>query len=115
MVIGKGMGALIAGNVEAVHQRILDEAEGVETNDTYDPLMASCWRLMGTAIQDGGLDLMCEKSGTSQGGQCCPLCEVEAVGVRVEGKPGLATVWLEGCTDSVLVYCREQGLLAKPQ
>lgn len=113
MVVGKGMGGLIAKDSEAVRDRILSEFDHMDSLATYDPLMASYWMLMCMALQNGGLYLMGEKPG--DGGEYCPLCEVEAAGVRVEGKAGLAVDWMEGCTDSVLVYCRDNGLLSKPQ
>ncbi len=112
-VIGKGMGDLIAPDNKAIMARAIEELEGTATPATYDPLQASYWMLMGMALQTGGLYLMGDKPG--DGGEYCPLCEVESAGVRLEGEAGLAVEWINGCTDSVLVYCREQGLLAKPQ
>ncbi len=113
-IIGKGMGALIAENGRAAAERMVEELEGVATPATYDPLMASYWMIMGMAIKHGGLYLMGTKPGDGDG-EYCPLCEVEEAGLRIESKAGLADEWMEGCTDSVLVYCREQGLLGKPQ
>lgn len=122
LVVGKGMGTLIAADAEMAHRQMVEEVEaavaGAEFHQdnlsTYDPLVASYWTLMWMAIKSGGLYLMEKKPGDGEG-EYCPLCEVEAAGVRVEGKAGLATEWMEGCTDSVLVYCRDNGLLAKPQ
>jgi len=114
MVIGKGMGALISKDGAAAADRLVEELEGVATPATYDPLMASYWMIMGMAIKNGGLYLMGTKQGDGDG-EYCPLCEVEEAGLRVESKSGLADEWLEGCTDAVLVYCREQNLLSKPQ
>ncbi len=114
MVIGKGMGALIAKDGTAVAERVMEELEGVATPATYDPLMAAQWMLTGMALKNGGMYLMGQKPGDGDG-EYCPLCEVESAGIKLEGKEGLASEWMEGCTDSVLIYCRENGLLSRPQ
>ena len=111
MIVDKGMGGLITVDAEAAHTQILEEIEGTASVATYDPLMAANWMLMGMAVKHGGLYLMYGKPG--DGGEYCPLCEVEAAGVRFEDKAGLSVEWLEGCTDTILEYCRGQRLLPK--
>lgn len=114
-VIDKGMGALISYDGVAAHERMAAEMEGTATNATYDPLLAACWMLMGMALERGGFYLLGSKPGDSSDGEYCPLCEVEAAGVKLDGKAGAAEEWLEGSTDCVLIYCRENNLLARPQ
>ena len=115
MIIDKGMGGLIAMNAKDAHQRILDEVEGNVFPATYDPLMAADWMLAGMAVKCCGLYLMYQKPGDTGSGEYCPLCEVEDAGVKFEGKSGFAAEWLEGCTDLVLSYCRENHLLPRLQ
>ncbi len=113
MVISKGMGELIAKSGEELKARVVEELEGTATSATYDPLMAAYWSILGKALELGGIYLMFDKPG--DGCEYCPLCEVEIQGVKVENKVGLAAEWMEGCTDAILVHCREQGLLPRLQ
>jgi hypothetical protein len=113
MVISKGMGTLIAKSGEDVAARVQEELEGTATNATYDPLMSAYWGITNRALEMGGLYLMGRKPG--DGEEYCPLCEVEEQGIRFESKPGAALAWMEGCTDSILVYCRENNLLPRAQ
>ena len=111
-VISKGMGGLIADDDGNVVERARAELAIAAPVATYDPLMVAHWAIVGKALEEGGVYLMFDRPG--DGGEYCPLCEVEDAGVR-EGKVGLSLAWMEGCTDSILVYCRQQGLLSKPQ
>ena len=112
MVIEKGMGALIvSAGVDAPSRALIDLLKDTETRD--DPLMTSYWALSGRALAIGGLYLMGVRPG--DGGEYCPMCEVEEQGLRFESRPGAAQAWMEGCTDSVLVYCRENNLLPRAQ
>lgn len=113
LVIDKGMVALISKDGEAAADRMVEELEGTATPLTYDPLLSAYWMLSGKALELGGLYLMGQKPG--EGGEYCPMCEVEEQGVKYAGQPGDAEAWMDSCTDSCLVYCREQGLLPKPQ
>lgn len=117
MVIAKGMGELISKDGAAAAERMVEELEGTATNATYDPLMAAYWSIMGMALEKGGLYLMYSKPGDGADAEShyCPLCEVEEQGMKQESKSGAAVCWMEGCTDSILMFCREQGLLARPQ
>lgn len=108
-VISKGMGGLIVEDSNIPLALVLPE---VLVGAVYDPLMAAQWSIVGMALETGGFYLLSTRPG--DGGEYCPLCEVEDAGVR-EGKAGLSLAWMEGCTDAILVHCREQGLLPRPQ
>lgn len=113
LVISKGMGGLIESDEDAVAERARAEVDGTAMTDTYDPLMAAHWMLIGRAFELGGFYLLESKPGDGDG-HYCPMCEVEEQGT-LQDLPGAAQHWMEGCTDAVLIYCRENGLLSKPQ
>lgn len=113
MVIAKGMGDLIRMHDTIAAIDVPKPSVVVEEllSQDYDPLAGAYWALMAQALHFGGDYLLFSKPG--DGGFYCPLCEVEIQGLEQENKAGLAQNWLEGCTDSVLVYCRENNLLSK--
>lgn len=91
------MWVLVAPNGLAASRRIQDELDGVETDATYDPLMAAHWMISNKALEYGGLYLMT--------GDYCPLCEV-----AVHGPDGIAEEWINGCTDSILEYVKSKHM-----
>src|SRR3990167_6798335 len=113
LVIDKGMESLISKSPEAAQSRVEEELEGVATAATYDPLLSAYWMLMARALEQGGDYLLCEKPGENL--EYCPMCEVEAQGVKQFNKEGAAESWMDGCTDACLRYCRENNLLPRTQ
>lgn len=94
----RGLSHLIAKDGRGAVNRVVAEIEGTATDASYDPLMAAYWMITGRALEMGGLYLMT--------GDYCPLCELEK-----HTEHGVAAEWIQGCTDSVKVYCEEKGLV----
>ena len=97
----RGLSHLVAKSGEAAHARMTAELNGTADSSTYDPLMNAHWMITNRALQMGGLYLMT--------GDYCPLCEVVK-----HTEPAADVEWIDGCTDSVLAYCREHGLIQAP-
>jgi len=114
----KGMFHLVARSGEEATTRTAAELKGEHA--PFDPLMSCHWQITNRALELGGLYLMSQKP---DGGSYCPLCEVEAnIKVTDEAKAeckceggfkDIPTCWIEGCTDSAVEYCKEQGLELK--
>lgn len=99
----RGLSHLVAKSAKDAVERLKDEVAGVETDDTFDPLMAAHTAITCRALKCGGLYLMT--------GDFCPLCEAEKHG----GEPGLAQKWIDSCSDFMRKECAEKGLLQQPQ
>src|SRR5262245_18153164 len=107
----RGLWDLVAPNGQAAIYRMQQEIEGAATNSNYDPLMAANNMISAQALRLGGLYLL--------SGDYCPLCEAvshtqipDDLSDDVK-KQGVAVYWINGCTDSILDYCRENGLVPK--
>lgn len=98
----RGLWHLVAADGRAAMDRAIDEMNRTATDKAYDPLMAAHWSICGQAMKQGGLYLM--------SGDYCPLCELEK-----HTEAGMAKRWVDGCTDSILSYCQERGLVPRKQ
>jgi len=109
----RGLWDLVAANGQAAVYRMKQELEGTATDSTYDPLMDANNMISLKALELGGLYLLT--------GDYCPLCEAEAHTKIPEDLPdeirkgGITAYWINGCTDSILEYCREHGLVPTPK
>ncbi len=95
----RGMTHLIKTSTNTI-ERLKDQQMGVETKDTYDPLMSACMMIYNKALECGGLYLL--------SGEYCPLCELNLHG-------GTSIVWIDGATNSIKKYCIEQKLLERKE
>lgn len=94
-ISARGLDHLVARSGEEAIQRAEQEINNTATDANYDPLMSAHWMIMGNALQGSGLYLMT--------GDYCPLCEVNKYG-------GSDQEWIDGATDAVLEYCKENYL-----
>lgn len=107
----RGLLDLVAPNGQAAVSRMQQELDGTATDSNYDPLMAANNMISAQALKLGGLYLL---------GDYCPLCEAVAHTQMPDDLPeevkkqGIAAYWINGCTDSILDYCRERGLVSGP-
>ena len=108
----RGLWDLVAPNGQAAIYRMQQELAGTATDSNYDPLMTANYMISGQALNFGGIYLLT--------GDYCPLCEAEHHTQIPDDFPeeikkqGVAMYWINGCTDSILDYCREHGLAPKP-
>lgn len=107
-VKSRGLWHLVAKSGEDAHARLLEEIDGTAKVEGYDPLMAANIMITGEALKQGGLTLLVQDEN---GKERCPLCEVDKNG---KGQTN-ADSWINGCLDSVLEYCRDNGLTPKVQ
>jgi len=87
------------------------EIEG--TNDVkadFDPLMSMHWHWTNGALKNGGLYLMSQDPSGKNDGHYCPVCEFESHYTEFKCEEEICKV-----ADQMLVWCREQGLVGKPQ
>ena len=112
MIVAKGMGGLISSDAPV---SLSDWMRDLDVDDfPSDPLISAWFMLCGRAVYVLGLELLENKLGDGTV-EYCPLCEVEEAGLEDNGQSGLAQGWMEGCTDSILVYCRNNNLLPREQ
>lgn len=86
------------------------ELAGTDDLIDYDPLLSAHWMIMGRALEVGGLYMM----GVDEKGEgYCPLCELNKNVPKETVMPGEipATTWIQGCTESCLIFCQENGLV----
>jgi len=98
----RGLMHLVAPDSQTAMENIKEELAGTNTIENYDPLMNATHMIYGRAIECGGLYLMT--------GDFCPLCELEKYTQKGEDQ-----VWINGCCDSILEYCRENRLVPLKQ
>ena len=114
MVEEKGMKHLIKTNAKEAFDSMIKELKGDNNIIDYDPLMSSYWTLSARAIEVGGIYLLGVKP---DGSEYCPMCEVQKhIPVCNCGKckgETSAIQWMEGCTDAVLEYCKENSLVVE--
>lgn len=104
----RGLTHLISKDGEALTEIVMDELNGVPKQERgYDPLYDANMMIWSRALQMGGLYLMTQKA---DGSEYCPLCEVE-----VHLGEGMATEWINGCTEAIRKHCQEQGLVPPTQ
>lgn len=103
----RGLDHLVSKSGEEAVQRMVEEIEGVESNNNFDPLIAAHNMILDRALQMGGLYLF--------SGDYCPICEVMK---HMDGKPGDITGrlwsakeiefdWINGPANAVLEHCRQ--------
>lgn len=96
----RGLSGLVAKNGQEMVQRMGSELAGTATDQTFDPLMAAHWWILGAALD--------ATHGSLLFSDACPLCECE------KNVPGLAQAWIDQCCDGILAYCRQHGLVEWP-
>lgn len=106
----RGLSSLVARDGRAAARRTVAELKGTADLSTYDPLMAAHWAIAERAMsQPGGVQALMFGTGPE-----CPLCFVQQHHDNCK-QPSCAkempAEWITGCTDSILAFCRENGLV----
>lgn len=95
----RSLSHLVSKNEEDAAARIQKELDGKHSLDNYDPLLNAYWMLMQKAVEMGGIYMMSNDN-------ICPLCEVRNnLGLLEDIR------WINGCCDSILVFCEENNLV----
>ena len=100
----RGLTHLCRSNQENYNQTLLELKQVSDPTDHkhFDPLHSAVWGIYSNALKSGGLYLMSEEN-------ICPLCELEAHTTEK------AATWIQNCTDSILLYARQQFLVPAVQ
>jgi len=102
----RGLSHLVAKSGEEAFENMKAELQG-ESSGSYDLLMNCNWMICTAALKEGGLYLL---SGKEDGTPYCPICE-DVAHNPPEEKEEVETWWIDGPADSVLEYCRDEGLV----
>lgn len=114
-----GLSHLVARDGKEAMAQMVAELEGHKDEKNHDPLMSCNWMIQSHAMKMGGLQLMMPKE---DGEPRCPICE--AWEHRHDGAlpsdrevtlEDFENFWINGPTDSELVYCRKLGLVPNQQ
>lgn len=97
----RGLMGLVAKNGDVAMSQMVDQLNGEEGPESYDPLMAANFAIWGNALRLGGLYLMAEKD-------LCPICESE----KNDAYP--AEWWITNAADEQLARARKLGLVPPP-
>jgi hypothetical protein len=101
-VESRGMGHLIAANGRDAHARAVADLEGRSDLSDFDPLMACHNRIVQRATEQFGLYLYT--------GDYCPVCETVKNFPKIS-REETEDHYSEKIADSVLEFCRSQGLV----
>ncbi len=106
----RGMGHLTARSGEEAMMRFEEEVIGQATKHTFDPLMACHNRVVERATQRFGLALF---APNEDGSEKCPVCLLLTLpDDKGRDRAGLEVHYSDELADSVLEYCRSEGLVA---
>ena len=116
MILDRGLGCLVNEEVHALMQaectmESLQKLNEWYEMDQYDALIDAFHQLSHMAIAHIGNYLLDDRPG---GGEYCPMCEVEMLGLEHHQHKDCARSWMAGCSDNILIYCRKNRLLPAP-
>lgn len=102
----RGMSSLVARSGKEAVDRAMEEANGADPKETFDPLMALNGHFWSEALRCGGLYLMGQNETGENGGHYCPVCEFEKRSKGFVAKDAIGDI-----ADQMAAWAREQGLL----
>lgn len=103
-IADRGLEHLVGKSGQEAADSMVRQLEGTATEQDFDPLMNANWAITAAYVRDAGAGAI-----LSARGNICPLCEVE------RSRKGLATNWIEGCTQDQLEIARTRKLVPGEQ
>jgi hypothetical protein len=97
----RGLTRFVAKSGKEAFQNTINELDGKEGPEDYDPLMSCNWMIMAEAIRIGGVEVL------SSPDTICPICKIREHNLD----PEVWKDWIDGPADAALDECKKRGLL----